>query len=103
MTDYFYVVEGLGQFPIEMLRYDRALPASEQDAYIAMNPLGRPPGRRRVVLVSHLPPTVARWESFTWKVDGLTTKRHEAERARGPVEGGLENAARLPAAGPRSK
>jgi hypothetical protein len=72
-----FTVEGRGQFPVDMLRYDCCWPASEAhdspaialtlndgDAYF------KP---RRVVLSTHYDnaPTIGRWKSFTWVVVGL--------------------------------
>ena len=65
----FYVVEGIGEFPFDMLRYDCSFPASEADARRAQH---RASQRRRVALISRRvndsEPTAARWESFTWGV-----------------------------------
>ncbi len=80
-----FVVEGKGDFPIDMLRYDRAVPATERDA----NTITRE-GRtelvddgkgntvwttsaRRVSLVRYSSagksgPCIERWRSFGWRV-----------------------------------
>ena len=70
---YRYKVTGSGHFPIDMLRYDCAYPAS-QDAVSAMgsdNPRTNPRthGRRTVELCSHHQPTPDRWRSFSWLVE----------------------------------
>jgi hypothetical protein len=65
-VDRLYVVEGRGDFPVDMLRYDRAF---------CLTPIPHPHlpwyGRKfRVVLgfAENYAPTVARWESFGWRV-----------------------------------
>ena len=71
---YRYRVSGTGHFPIDMLRYDCAYPASSK-AVSAMH--GRTIGagyrscevRRTVELRSHHPPTRDRWSSFGWLVE----------------------------------
>jgi len=64
-------VEGRGEFPTDMLRYDRCFPASERESY----QLDRRGELRKVELTSvhstHLwNPTEARWNSFGWRVVG---------------------------------
>ena len=62
---YHYTVEGKGSFPIDMLRYDAAYPAREEDSYqIAYDERGL----RKVNLTSYFAPTPGRWESFMWRV-----------------------------------
>jgi hypothetical protein len=67
-----FTVEGNGEFPIDMLRYDSCRPYAEYDskliadgAYVS--------GRRRLILAKDADsvnwhPTYGRWESFGWKV-----------------------------------
>jgi hypothetical protein len=60
------VVEGRGEFPIDMLRYDSACPDTENDS-IAMKSID--PRRihlRRFSIGRE--PSHGRWESFGWKV-----------------------------------
>ena len=63
-------VQGAGHFPLDMLRYDGCYPDTSTDADLIDN--SRHQGKRIVTLrmVDFNPtgPTVARWESFTWKV-----------------------------------
>jgi hypothetical protein len=63
-------VRGNGQFPVDMLRYDRCWPASEQDSYKMSRDWAE--GVRDVVLLTDhdriWQPTVGRWRSFTWEV-----------------------------------
>jgi len=68
---YQYKVTGAGTFPIDMLRYDRAYPASSE-AVSAMSTHMRDAGareRRTVELLSHHHPTRDRWRSFGWLVE----------------------------------
>jgi hypothetical protein len=69
---YTFTVEGNGEFPYDMLRYDQCWPKSEaSDVYkMSAHPLGNlARTTRSVTLVSiKEKPTVARWESFGWKV-----------------------------------
>ncbi len=63
----FLVVEGAGDFPLDMLRYDSACPYREVDSHAMARE-----GRRRLALVrravNSLPATHARWLSFGWTV-----------------------------------
>jgi hypothetical protein len=62
-----YVVEGAGSFPLDMLRYDRAWFATEADAGTAQHDR-----KIRTVTLRGLDyPTGARWESFSWRVQGI--------------------------------
>jgi hypothetical protein len=64
-----YVVEGVGEFPLDMLRYDNAWPATTLDvASMATESLFNATLRRQVVIHSYRAPTLARWESFGWRV-----------------------------------
>jgi hypothetical protein len=62
-------VAGEREFPWDMLRYDECWPANETESY-KLNPDDRIMYRavRVVELRSMRRPTVARWESFGWKV-----------------------------------
>jgi hypothetical protein len=52
-----------------MLRYDRAIPDSQNDsAIIAGSLTPRSTNERSVRVVMERPPTVGRWESFGWTV-----------------------------------
>lgn len=70
--DRTFAVRGAGEFPRDMLRYDECAFASPQDEDQAG--VGYVSGKRTVSLVltdakrSWLKPTVARWDSFGWKV-----------------------------------
>lgn len=80
---WFVVVEGAGDFPLDMLRYDHAFPAEEQDS----NAMGRS-DRRRVVLIARsvgaspeCAVTPRRWESFGWRVVLFTAVSYDAREA----------------------
>lgn len=65
---YLYIVEGRGHFPLDMLRRDSAWPASS-DAVNDMTFIKEEASNlRRVEIASHEEPTVARWESFGWRI-----------------------------------
>ena len=76
------MVEGSGDFPMDMLRYDSAFPATEHDSAIAQNYHDR----RSVALllrgVNDSGPTVRRWSSFTWQVVDIFSERGGAEDCR---------------------
>lgn len=61
---YTYRIAGSGQFPLDMLRYDMAFPASETDTALAFDTR-----HRHIRITSHKAPTVARWLSFGWTVE----------------------------------
>ena len=68
-TPAHYTVEGSGTFPIDMLRYDRATPATESDSSLIESTfLPRNRANHVVRVQANEPLTVARWESFGWKV-----------------------------------
>jgi hypothetical protein len=68
-----FSVEGDGQFPIDMLRYDRCYPHTEHESYEIMRSHDGESRKFRVklqrIVYSKTPPTQGRWESFCWKVD----------------------------------
>jgi len=64
-----FTVEGAGQFPFDMLRYDACWPYRGVDAAkLEHHQLDR----RRVTVESRsrTTPTTARWQSFGWSVVG---------------------------------
>ncbi len=81
---YTFQVEGTGEFPRDMLKYDDCYPATDEDRVIVDAEFGSADHilfdgtnlrRNRVTLVSSASPdrfpkipTVARWESFGWDV-----------------------------------
>ena len=69
-------VEGAGQFPLDMLRYDTCVPAYESEIHLIAMTIRdgehylAPRKIRLQRFSSHADhgPTKARWESFLWKV-----------------------------------
>lgn len=64
---YTFIVEGSGNFPFDMLRYDMCWPYRGEDS-AKLEHFER--DHRRVTLqsCSRTPPTKARWVSFNWSV-----------------------------------
>jgi hypothetical protein len=60
-----FTVDGKGEFPYDMLRYDLCWPASEGDSLGLHATYGIP---RIINLKGLKPPTVRRWASFGWTV-----------------------------------
>lgn len=70
-----FVVAGCGPFPFDMLRKDECFPLNTESASaigLEVTDLRARDSRRAVRLGTYKPlgPTVARWESFGWKVEG---------------------------------
>lgn len=69
---YHYEVEGKGAFPYDMLRYDAAWPAREEDAArierCSLGRLGGQPALVKIQITSFYAPTPERWASFGWVV-----------------------------------
>jgi len=64
-----FVVKGLGQFPIDMLRYDQCFPLREDEsAKIAKSWRGLDIELGRHVTDESDEPSYDRWLSFGWKV-----------------------------------
>lgn len=71
-----FTVEGSGEFPVDMLRYDNCWPVGSEDAisiHLRYGAIGEDQlfGKmRRVRLATTYPsaPTDGRWRSFTWRV-----------------------------------
>lgn len=84
-----YAVEGVGDFPLDMLRHDCAYPADEESVTAIMAGLRWAASRKRsretlrVRLVSNRPPTSERWRSYGWIVTGSRpeqiTEQQEAD------------------------
>lgn len=64
------VVEGIGKFPIDMLRYDACCPDTEEDSLELerADPAKRRQVRLRRFSINGLPATVPRWRSRGWDV-----------------------------------
>lgn len=70
-----FVVAGHGPFPFDMLRKDECFPLNTESALaigLEVTDLRARDSRRSARLGTYKPlgPTVARWESFGWKVEG---------------------------------
>lgn len=64
-----FTVEGAGEFPIDMLRYDYCWPKQSKDSTAINASFQRQPHvRRQVTLATNGYVTTERWESFGWKV-----------------------------------
>jgi len=78
---YEFEVEGHGDFPVDMLRYDRACPATEVDSGLILKMIANPRLARhsqRVKIICHRNngPTYGRWASFGWSIIGPVKKHH---------------------------
>ncbi len=60
-----FIVRGFGEFPIDMLRYDKCWPKTEEDSAKIINP---PDGRYDVSLLGNSTPNTGRWKSFCFSV-----------------------------------
>lgn len=66
---YRYTVTGTYAFPIDMLRYDEAWPAHEFDSALIIQTTEHTSHEAlKINIASYRAPTLARWESFGWKV-----------------------------------
>ena len=74
-TLYVFTVEGSGEFPFDMLRYDTCWPEHETDTpMMGRGWSGR--AKRSVRMIGLRTPTVGRWLSFGWVVkDGSVQDR----------------------------
>lgn len=77
-------VEGGGEFPIDMMRYDRCWPATEADSGYSYSPIrGGAAGLRTVRVQAHSgtkanPFTAGRWQSFGWRIQSDTHSVQES-------------------------
>jgi len=88
MADRFeYAVEGVGDFPLDMLRHDCAYPADQESVAAIAAGFRWAASRKRsretlvVRLVSDRAPTSERWRAFGWIV---TAARPEPEEHGSP-------------------
>lgn len=75
---YEYIVEGVGSFPIDMLRYDNSWPATEEDARRIAKRLDhsvQDETKPIIMLRSFRDPCVERWKSFMWRVKSVKAHR----------------------------
>ena len=64
-----FTVEGTAPFPIDMLRYDSAFPATESDsALIDRHQYDGSKVQVKLQSYGFGVPTIGRWESFLWKI-----------------------------------
>lgn len=94
--EHHFIAKGTGNFPIDMLRYDRAMPWQSHDAgniELSVRDINVESWEIRLV---HMGPdrlwlpTVGRWESFTWRVFEVDTFGHKGEmmfRTDKPMKG----------------
>jgi hypothetical protein len=69
LTQYRFVVAGHGAFPLDMLRYDRATPATETDSHIILQQvITSAQANVTIALLGPKPPTEPRWSSYGWRV-----------------------------------
>ena len=77
-----FKVEGNGEFPFDMLRYDHCYPMHERDIH-TMSYYPGERGLKKITLVSrcltkeeanHIP-TEGRWNSFNWRVVSREVKK----------------------------
>lgn len=84
--EWFLVVTGSGEFPLDMLRYDACFPYEQVDS----NRIERSTESRRIVLVrrgvNDGTGTPARWQSFRWNVILAT---HDPKEARDLADASL--------------
>jgi len=67
----YAVAVGVGEFPFDMLRYDQAYPAIENEMYVLTE---SDPTRERAIVLNRwkCQPgsfTPQRWQSFLWKIE----------------------------------
>jgi hypothetical protein len=73
-ADIRFTVEGRGEFPLDMLRYDRCFPRTGEDADMMLRQPEHLRSTRCVTLVAlardnrFWQPTEGRWLSFGWSV-----------------------------------
>ena len=79
-----YAVEGVGDFPLDMLRHDRAYPADQESVAAIMAGLRWAASRKRspelllVRLMSDRAPTSERWRAFGWIVRDSSVRQEDA-------------------------
>ena len=83
MRTIFFVVQGRGHFPDDMLRYDVCLPINGDINGSGARRITLRTGQGRV--------TEQRWSSFMWTVCGIADTAHEAEAITDEVMGPISN------------
>lgn len=79
---YTFRVGGRLPFPIDMLRYDRCTPNTEQDSHVIERSFDPESGMLEVEVQSDSraaswTPTAARWKSFGWEVMGYVRREQQ--------------------------
>lgn len=75
-----FTITGAGHVPVDMMRYDRCTPLTQEDA-AKMNPEYKQPfGSYSIQMIRFTEtqadkPTIARWASFGWQVSNVTFRR----------------------------
>jgi hypothetical protein len=64
-----FIVEGAGQFPFDMLRWDECVPVMEEDSH-AMAREGEFRQIKMKLVGCKKKPTYDRWASFGWRITG---------------------------------
>jgi len=62
---FYFSVKGQFHFPTDMLRYDRCWPAEQSALDDGFNE------QRTIKLIGINSPTIARWQSFGWRVSEI--------------------------------
>jgi hypothetical protein len=73
-------VEVNGAFPVDMLRYDRCYPASEEDAKAIAQSLARPRREPHRVTVKALSPSREHWTRARWRSFGALIVKTVAQK-----------------------
>lgn len=73
-----FIIRGIGELPLDMMRYDRATPLTQMDVSIANNHESREVSEIKLVRFAQNKndgPTVDRWKSFGWQVSDVTWRK----------------------------
>lgn len=77
-----FTVEGIGSFPLDMLRYDGCFPYKQRDVIAISDSLGvrgyseksEPVTLCSIRIDKKWNPTDGRWKSFLWKVQSIEVR-----------------------------
>lgn len=76
VTLYTFKATGKGDFPVDMLRYDRCTPKGQEDAFQLTRAMhGGPWAEQTVTLMGYHEPTADRWASFGWTISEPTSEK----------------------------
>lgn len=73
-----FTVSGSGQFPFDMLRYDRCWPVQESEMWKFSDDGQRTLELRRYATNKNDFPTFPRWSSFGWQLDHDSVRTEKA-------------------------